>query len=146
MCCPPDGQGLLAVRQSGLAGTPADAEGALGKVERVLSDAPSAVQEAVVLASTALGTGPAATLIGALREAAHRRRVRLRYRAARGEETAREVGVSGVVCREGAGDAVGFDHLRAEMRTFRVDRVRDTRVRAETVVPAAACEPLAYRE
>ena len=33
--------GLLVVRQSGLAGTPADVEGALGKVERVMPDAPA---------------------------------------------------------------------------------------------------------
>jgi len=41
-----------------------------------------------VLTGAAHDTRPAATLIGVLSEAAHRRRrVRLRYRTARGEET-----------------------------------------------------------
>src|SRR5215472_2863530 len=72
--------GLLVVRQSGLAGTPADVEGALGKVERVMPDSlrarVRAVQEAVVLtvAETTHDARPAATLIGVLSEATHRRR------------------------------------------------------------------------
>ncbi len=143
--------GLLVVQQSGLAGTPADAEGALGKVERVMPDAlrarVRAVQEAVVLTGAAHATRPAATLIGVLSEAAHRRRrVRLRYRAARGEETAREVDVYGVVCREGVWYAVGYDHLRADLRTFRVDRMLDARMRAESFTPPADFDALAHLE
>jgi predicted DNA-binding transcriptional regulator YafY len=145
--------GLLVVRQSGLAGTPADVEGALGKVERVMPDRlrarVRAVQEAVVLtvAETTHDARPAVTLIGVLSEAAHRRRrVRLRYRAARGEETTREVDVYGVVCREGTWYAVGFDHLRAGLRTFRVDRVLDARLREETFTPPAAFDALAHLE
>ncbi len=143
--------GLLLVRRTGLAGTPADAEGALGKVERVMPEAlrarVRAVQEAVVLTGTAHDTPPAATLIGVLSEAAHRRRrVRLRYRAARGEETTREVDVYGVVCRDGVWYAVGYDHLRADLRTFRVDRMRDVWMRAETFTPPAAFDALAHLE
>ncbi len=143
--------GLLVVRQSGLAGTPADVEGALGKVERVMPDSlrarVRAVREAVVLTGGARDTRPAATLIGVLSEAAHRRRrVRLRYRAARGEETTREVDVYGVVCREGVWYAVGYDHLRADLRTFRVDRMLDARMRAETFTPPADFDALAHLE
>jgi len=143
--------GLLVVRQSGLAGTPADVEGALGKVERVMPDAlrarVHAVQEAVVLTGAAHATRPAATLIGVLSEATHRRRrVRLRYRAARGEETTREVDIYGVVCREGVWYAVGYDHLRADLRTFRVDRMLDARMRAETFTPPADVDALAHLE
>ncbi len=90
---------------------------------------------------------PAATLIGVLSEATHRRRrVRLSYRAARGEETTREVDVYGVVCREGVWYAVGYDHLRADLRTFRVDRIRDARMRAETFTPPANVDALAHLE
>ena len=101
----------------------------------------------LTVAGTMRDTRPAATLIGVLSEAAHqRRRVRLRYRAARGEETAREVDVYGVVCREGTWYAVGFDHLRAGLRTFRVDRVRDARMREETFTPPADFDVLAHLE
>ena len=82
-----------------------------------------------------------------LSEAAHRRRrVRLRYRAARGEETTREVDVYGVVCREGTWYAVGYDHLRADLRTFRVDRVLDVRMRDETFTPPVDFDALAHLE
>jgi len=143
--------GLLSVRQSGLAGTPADVEGALGKVERVMPDAlrarVRAVQAAVVLTGAARDTRTAGTIIGALSEAAYRRRrVRLRYHAARGEETARLVDVYGVVCREGTWYAIGYDHLRADLRTFRMDRVLGAQLRDETFTPPADFDALAHLE
>ncbi len=143
--------GLLMVRQAGLIGTPADAEGALGKVERVMPDSlrarVHAVQAAVVLTGAARDTRTAGTIIGALSEAAHRRRcVRLRYRAAQGEETARLVDVYGVVCREGTWYAIGYDHLRSDLRTFRLDRVLDARMRDEIFTPPADFDALAHLE
>jgi len=143
--------GLLTVRQSGLGGTPADAAGALSKVERVMPDAlrarVRAVQEAVVFTGAMYDTQPTSALIGTLSEAAHRRlRVRLRYRTARGGETAREVDVYGVVCREGVWYAVGYDHLRSDLRTFRVDRVREAQLRDERFTPPAEFDALASVE
>ena len=143
--------GLLVVRQSGLAGTPADVEGALGKVERVMPDSlrarVRAVREAVVLTGASRDTQPAGAIIGLVSEAAHqRRRVRLRYRSRQGEETTREVDVYGVVRLEGTWYAAGYDHLRAALRTFRLDRVRDARLRDETFIPPADFDALAYVE
>ena len=143
--------GLLVVRQSGLAGTPADVEGALSKIERVMPDSlrarVRAVQEAVVLTGGSRETGPAGAIIGTLSEAAHRRRrVRLRYRSAHGEESARLVDVYGVVCREGTWYAVGHDHLRSAMRTFRVDRVLTVQMRDETFTPPAEFDALGHLE
>jgi len=143
--------GLLAVRQAGLAGTPADVEGALGKVERVMPDAlrarVRAVREAVVLTGAARDTRPAGAIIGLVSEAAHqRRRVRLRYRSRQGEETVREVDVYGVVCLEGTWYAAGYDHLRSDLRTFRLDRVRDARLRDEAFTPPADFDPVAQVE
>jgi predicted DNA-binding transcriptional regulator YafY len=143
--------GLLLVRQTGLAGTPADVEGALGKVERVMPDGlrarVRAVQETVVLTGHSQQTRPTVTTIGVLSEAAHRRRrVRLRYRAAHGEETVREVDVYGVVCREGVWYAVGFDHLRTDLRTFRVDRMLGARMCEETFNPPDDFDALAHVE
>jgi predicted DNA-binding transcriptional regulator YafY len=141
--------GLRVVRQSGLAGTPADVEGALGKVERVMPDSlrvrVRALQEAVVLTGAASDTPPAGTIIGALSEAAHRRRrVQLRYRSRHGEETARLVDLYGVVCLEGTWYAVGYDHLRADLRTYRVDRVLGARVRDETFTAPADFDVVAH--
>jgi len=143
--------GLLSVRHTGLAGARADAEGALGKVERVMPDSlrarVRAVREAVVLVGTGRDSQAATAVIGALSEAAHRRRrVWLRYRSGRGEETTRAVDVYGVVCYEGVWYAVGHDHLRADMRTFRVDRVLDARVRDEAFTPPADFDPVAQVE
>ena len=145
--------GLLVVRQSGLAGTPADVEGALGKVERVMPDSlrvrVRALQEAVVLtgapSDTPSGRPLAGAIIGALSEAAHRRRrVHLRYRSRQGEETARLVDLYGVVCLEGTWYAVGYDHLRSDLRTFRVDRVLGARVRDEIFTAPAAFDVVAH--
>jgi predicted DNA-binding transcriptional regulator YafY len=140
--------GLLVVRQWGLAGTPADVEGALGKVERVMPDSlrvrVRALQEAVVLTGVSPATPPAGAIIGALSEVAHRRRVHLRYRSRHGEDTTRLVDLYGVVCLEGTWYAVGYDHLRSDLRTFRVDRVLGARVRDETFTAPSDFDVVAH--
>lgn len=143
--------GLLFVRQSGLTGTPADAEGALRKVERVMPDRlrsqVRAVQEAVVLTGTSSDSGARGAIIGALSEAAHRRRrVQIRYRSAQGEETTRTVDIYGVVCLEGVWYAIGHDHLRSAMRTFRIDRMITAQVRDEGFTPPPDFDALTYVE
>lgn len=141
--------GLLFVRQTGITGAPADAAGALAKVERVMPDSlrarVRAVQEAVVLTGGARRAGPAAAMIGILSEAAHRRQcVRLRYRAAGGAETTRLVDVYGVVCLAGTWYAAAFDHLRSAMRTFRIDRVQEAQLRDRTFTSPDSFDALAY--
>ena len=143
--------GLLLVRQSGLVGTPADVDGALAKVERVMPDRLRArvlaVQQSVVLAGPARDRRPAGSIVGALSEAAQRwRQVRLRYRARDGEETTRDVDVYGVVCREGIWYAMGFDYQRSALRTFRVDRVLAADLREEGFTPPADFDALAQVE
>jgi predicted DNA-binding transcriptional regulator YafY len=51
-------------------------------------------------------------------------RVRLNYRVADGGETERDVDVYGLAYRGGAWYAVGHCHLRRDLRSFRLDRVR----------------------
>jgi predicted DNA-binding transcriptional regulator YafY len=58
----------------------------------------------------------------------------------------REVDVYGVVCLEGIWYAVGYDHLRADLRTFRVDRVLGVRMREETFTPPKEVDALAHVE
>jgi predicted DNA-binding transcriptional regulator YafY len=143
--------GLLVVRKSGLAGTPADVEGALNKLERAmperLRDRVRALQEAVILTGGESDTPPAGAILGTLSEAAYRRRrVNLRYRSRHGEDTTRLVDLYGVVCLEGAWYAVGYDYLRSGLRTFRADRVLGARMREETFTLPEDFDVVAYLE
>ncbi|HVA90937.1 MAG TPA: WYL domain-containing protein [Chloroflexota bacterium] len=143
--------GLLVVRGSRLAGAPADVEGALHKLERVapavLRDRVRALQATVLRTGLAVDTPPAGAILGALSEGAYRRRrVGLRYRSRHGEETARMVDLYGVVCLDGAWYAVGYDHLRSDLRTFRVDRVLGARMGEETFIPPTDFDVVAYLE
>jgi predicted DNA-binding transcriptional regulator YafY len=134
--------GLLTIRRSRWAATPVDVESALAKVERVmplaLQERVRAVQEAVVLDVGAEGDPPVSEVVGTLSEAVRRRRrIRMRYRSERGEETEREVDPYRVICRQGRWYVAGYCHLRQELRIFRVDRVVDAELCAETFEPPA---------
>lgn len=122
--------GLLAARRLGLAATAPATEGALAKIERVL---PLAVGERIRALEETIGFSqrpayavPAATsTLLALGSAAQRqRRVWLRYRDAASVESEREFDPYGLVFHYGRWYAVGLDHRRAEMRSFRVDRIQ----------------------
>ncbi len=65
-----------------------------------------------------------------VRAAETRKRVRLTYLSESGEPTERAVDPYAVVSRGGDWVLVGFCHLRAGERTFRVDRIRAVRVAA----------------
>jgi len=56
------------------------------------------------------------------------------------------VDVYGVVCLEGTWYAAGYDHLRSDLRTFRLDRVLTAQLRDETFVPPADFDALAHVE
>lgn len=132
--------GLLAVRELGLSDTMPAIEGALAKVERVL---PVALRERVqaVRQMVALNFGhahvnasreaepgmPEARHVLTLSSAAQQgHRVRLRYRArdvADGATSEREVEPYGLAYCEGRWYLVGYCHLRAAIRVFRLDRI-----------------------
>ncbi|TDC51441.1 YafY family transcriptional regulator [Actinomadura sp. KC345] len=119
--------GLLAGRRMGLPGQAT--ESALAKVERVL---PAGLRDRVQALRDTLGftlaardaaapdTGAVLTLAAAARE---RRRVRLRYRSWKGEETERDLDTYGLVFHSGRWYVTGHDHRSGDVRTFRVDRV-----------------------
>ena len=129
--------GLLAARHLGLAGVAPAVEGALAKLERVMSEAVRgrvrALQETVSIAA-ARPRAPARseallTLAAAVGE---QRRVRLRYRSGSSRETEREVEPYGVMHRDAYWYAVGHCHLRGGMRLFRLDRVLEAEMLEET--------------
>ena len=137
--------GLLAARHLGLAGVAPAVEGALGKLERVMSEALRgrirALQETVSIAATR-PRAPARseallTLAAAVGE---QRRVRLRYSSGLSRETKREVDPYGVMHREGYWYAVAYCHLRKGMRLFRLDRVLEAEMLEETFARPAGLD------
>ncbi len=118
------GSSWLEVTQS-----PAAVEGALSKITRVL---PQAVRERVlamssvmILSSYPSETKPDASLLMLLSDAVQARQcVQISYRSQRDEITRRTVEPYGLVGRQGRWYLVGYCRLRADHRTFRLDRIQ----------------------
>ncbi len=143
--------GLATARRLGLAEPALAAEGALAKIERVLPVAlrerVQAVQESLVLALSAPASMPASELVVTFGLAARQsREVWLHYRSWVGEESERVLDPYGLVYREGYWYAVGFCHLRQDIRVFRLDRVISAMLREETFTRPADFDALAHVE
>jgi predicted DNA-binding transcriptional regulator YafY len=128
--------GLLAARRLGLAGTAPAVEGALAKIERVLPAALreriQAVQAALVLDLARADASPSSAMVLELSQAAQAcRRVTMRYRNERGDETVRQLDPYGIVFRQGRWYTAGHCHLRNALRLFRLDRVEELRIEEE---------------
>ncbi len=120
--------GLIAARGLGLADAAPAIESVQGKLDRVLPSAPrrtiSALRESVALQTGDARANADAKLLRTLSETAQvRRTASLRYRAADGVLTSRDFDVYGLVFRAGRWYVVGHCHLRAGLRTLRLDRV-----------------------
>jgi predicted DNA-binding transcriptional regulator YafY len=63
-----------------------------------------------------------------------RHRIRVTYRAFSGDETRRELSPHGLVVHAGRWYLAAHDHLRDDLRTFRVDRMQRMRAIAEPAV------------
>jgi predicted DNA-binding transcriptional regulator YafY len=129
--------GLVAARGLGLSGVTQAVEGALAKVERVMPELLRrrlrALEQTVDVTRAMPAALPDGEVVSALAGAAgERRRVRLRYRSARGEETSRVVDPYAVLRREGRWHLFGHCHLREATRLFRLDRVLEAEVSEET--------------
>ncbi len=141
--------GLLVSRKMGLTGTAPAVEGALAKIERVLPVALSehvrALQETLVFDFTPATTTPASDIIGTLSLAAQQgKQVWMCYQSWNGEQTERLLDPYGLVYRSGFWYAVGYCHLRAELRLFRLDRVLETEIRNESFIRPLDFDCLAY--
>lgn len=127
---------LLGARLGVTAAVPA-ASGALAKLLRVLPDAVrervAALQEGVaVVAPSPLDDVVDATVLSELGAAAGLgRRVRFTHRSQHGTSMRREVDPYGVVFSARRWYLVGHDHLRADIRTFRLDRIADVETTRE---------------
>jgi predicted DNA-binding transcriptional regulator YafY len=121
--------GLVAARGLGLAeGTPAVAS-AQAKLERIMPAALQkkvrAIDETVALSlSNATAPGSNMALVALSAAAQQRRRVTLHYRDPQQRDTSRPFDCYGLVYRGGFWYAAGRCHMRKDLRTFRLDRIR----------------------
>lgn len=129
--------GVQAAGRLGLSGSDEAVEGALVKIHRVLPDGlrrrVEALEETLDFTSSARRGAPVRGETVLLLADATRRRRRLRttYRAFSGDETRRELSPLGLVVHSGRWYLAAHDHLRDDLRTFRVDRMLRVRVTNE---------------
>lgn len=120
--------GLRVVQQLGLARTVPTVESALAKVERVLPPALreriQAMQETVILDVASPAVVSTVDQVLALSTAAYQgQRVWIRYQSKAGEQTKRALDCYGLAYHRECWYAIGYCHLRQEMRVFRLDRI-----------------------
>jgi predicted DNA-binding transcriptional regulator YafY len=120
--------GLIAARGLGLADAAPAIESVQAKLDRVLPSAPkrtiAALRESVALQTGDARVNADTKLLRVLSESAQTRRsASMTYRAADGALTSRDFDVYGLVYRSGRWYVVGHCHLRAGLRTLRLDRI-----------------------
>jgi predicted DNA-binding transcriptional regulator YafY len=143
--------GVQAAGRLGLAGSTDAVEGALLKIHRVLPDGlrrrVEALEETLDFTSRATRPAPVRgdTVLLLADVIRRRRRVRGTYRAFSGDETRRELSPHGLVVHSGRWYLAAYDHLRDDLRTFRVDRMRRVRAITEAAVdPPNDFDAVAY--
>ncbi|MEU9509608.1 YafY family protein [Micromonospora sp. NPDC048170] len=142
--------GLVAAERLGLGTEEPATATALAKIRRVLpptlGDRLAAVQEHLgfTLRPSASQARPATgTLLTLGAATRHRRRVRLEHRSFSGAVTRRELDPYGLVFHAGRWYVTGHDHLRGELRTFRLDRIGQVQPREETFTVPDGFDPVA---
>ncbi|MGH8174919.1 MAG: helix-turn-helix transcriptional regulator [Steroidobacter sp.] len=141
--------GLVAARNIGLAeGAPAVAS-ARAKLERVLptkiQQRARALDETVSLERSGEGASGSQEMISSLSTAAHaRQQVRMRYRAASGEESTRAFDPYGLAFRARRWYVAGFCRLRGGLRSFRLDRIVSVEQLAQSFERPADFDVLAH--
>jgi predicted DNA-binding transcriptional regulator YafY len=120
--------GLLAIREFRFPVEVAGIEGALAKTERVMPEKllhqARALQEAITFNISPPPVQLQNDIVAPLSLAVQQRQqVRLSYRSWTGNESEREFDPYGIVVNEGYWYAIGYCHLRRDIRTFRLDRV-----------------------
>lgn len=133
--------GLIAARRQGLETESAPVEGALAKIHRVLPDLLRRRVEALettlgFTASARTGAPVGGDVVLLLAEAVRRgRRVRTGYRSYAGERTRRVLSPYGLVVHAGRWYLAAHDHLRDDLRTFRIDRMSSTTLLRDAGLP-----------
>ena len=143
--------GVQAAGRLGLSGSADAVEGALVKIHRVLPDGlrrrVEALEATLDFTSRATRSAPVRgdTVLLLADVIRRRRRVRGTYRSFSGDETRRELSPHGLVVHSGRWYLAAHDHLRDDLRTFRVDRMQRLRVITEAAVdPPEGFDAVAY--
>ena len=132
--------GLLATRTGGDDDGPDAVDGALAKINRVL---PSTLRRQVEALEETLGftrlrggaPADAARVLLLADAIRRRRRLRTSYRTFAGEESERELSPYGLVVHSGRWYVAAHDHLRDDLRTFRLDRMWRTTLAEQAAQP-----------
>lgn len=142
--------GLVAAERLGLGTEEPATATALANIRRVLpptlADRLAAVQEHLgfTLRRAEDAARPATgTLLALAAAARQRRRVRLDYRSFAGAASHRRLDPYGLVFHAGRWYVTGHDHLRGEVRTFRLDRIGEVVAEGETFDVPAGFDPVA---
>jgi predicted DNA-binding transcriptional regulator YafY len=148
--------GLRAVRSLGLPGLAPAVASAQAKLERVLAPQTQsqvrAIDTAVALelgsgASSGTATAGISAVLQVLAAAVHlRQRVQLSYAAAQGELSERAFDAYGIAYRGGVWYCVGACHLRKELRSLRLDRIRQVVALPASFAVPQGFDALAYLE
>lgn len=141
--------GLLAARSFGFDRAGPAVASAQAKLERAmppdLRRRARAVDETVQLDFLRASSGVDHGVLGALSVAAQvRRRVRLRYCDAAGNPSEREMDTYGMAYHGGSWYAVGWCHLRRDLRSFRLDRIGSVETLQKQFERPGGFDALAY--
>ncbi|MFJ3338472.1 helix-turn-helix transcriptional regulator [Streptomyces sp. NPDC086766] len=142
--------GLLAAERLGMGTAVLAGAGARAKIERVLPDALReplcAMRETLFFTANAvIAQAPESSVLLALAQASRSRTtVGISYQSGRQEQTERDVDPYGVVFHTGRWYLVGHDHLRDDLRTFRIDRVASVHPRTKTFNIPDGFDPVAH--
>src|SRR5437588_238411 len=142
--------GLLAVQRLGLVREGQALNGAMAKLDRVLPDGlrkkVQAMQEmlGLGLSPVARGSADAQTVLTISSAARDGNQVKLDYQAAQGAKTTRVVDPYGIAFQSGNWYLVANDHLRQDLRTFRLDRIRAAEVLRDTFDRPARFDVVAH--
>ena len=129
--------GLLASQRLGLLQPGTAVQGAMAKLDRVLPDAlrgqVRGMHDLVAIGLTPAKVGAEAnTVLTVSAAAADGVRLRLRYRSAGGAVTERSVDPYGVAFQSRVWYLAGWDRLRGDLRTFRLDRILECEPTGDT--------------
>jgi predicted DNA-binding transcriptional regulator YafY len=140
--------GLLVVRKLELQSAAYSVDGALAKLERVLPDAlreqVQALQSSLVVNMPAPDGLIHASTLTAISTAIHRhQQVEIEYHKDR-KLTCRTIDPYGLAYHDRSWYVVGYCHLRAATRVFRLDRIASVSIQPDTFTPPANFDSLAY--
>ncbi len=140
--------GLVAVRHLGLSGA-LGVESVTAKIERVLPEElrerVRAVQGVLSLDMEPQALTASEEMIARFTAAAYQHnQLWIEYQGSNNETTERVLDVYGLVYHLGYWYAVGYCHLRRDLRNFRLDRVKQARTLETTFVPPEGFNPLQH--